>query len=125
MPRVQPFVLPVAEMQALAEGVGLQWVQSNPDKVAAVQAAIAAEPSPVHVPRLRPALVVSDEGPLVLVETRRDLSALILPFEQEQEQESQPEPPQALPAQEAQEAQALPQKLPEPEPEAPPAPQQP
>ncbi len=123
MPRVQPFVLPVAEMQALAEGVGLQWVQSNPDKVAAVQAAIAAEPSPVHVPRLRPALVVSDEGPLVLVETRRDLSALILPFEQEQE--SQPEPPQALPAQEAQEAQALPQKLPEPEPEAPPAPQQP
>lgn len=122
MPRVPPFVLPVAEMQALAEGVGLQWVQSNPDKVAAVQAAIATEPSPVHVPRLRPALVVLDEGPLVLVETRRDLSALVLPFEQEQEQESQPEPPQALPAEEAQ---ALPQELPEPEPEAPPAPQQP
>lgn len=80
---VQAFVLPVAEMQALAQAVGLQWVQSDPEKVAAVQAAIAAEPRPVHVPRQRPAPVVPDEGPLVLVETRRDLRALVLPFEQE------------------------------------------
>jgi len=79
---VQSFVLPVSEMQALAESVGLQWVQSDPEKVAAVQAAIAAEPAPVHVPRQRPALVVLDEGPLVLVETRRDLRELVLPFEQ-------------------------------------------
>ena len=53
------------------------------DKVAAVQAAIAAEPKPVHVPRERPPLVVLDEGPLILVETRRDLSELKLPFEQQ------------------------------------------
>ncbi len=83
-PLVQTFVLPVAEMQALVQGVGLQWVQSDPEKVAAVQAAIAAEPRPVHVPRQRPAPVVLDDGPLVLVETRRDLRALVLPFEQGQ-----------------------------------------
>jgi ribonuclease E len=46
-----------------------------------VQAAIAAEPKPLHVPRERPAPVVIDEGPLVLVETRRDLSKLPLPFD--------------------------------------------
>ena len=91
---VQPFVLPVGEMQALAESVGLQWVQSDPAKVAAVQAAIAAEPCPVHVPRQRPALVLLDEGPLVLVETRRDLRELVLPFEREQPQQpEQPEQP--------------------------------
>jgi ribonuclease E len=47
-----------------------------------VQAAIAAEPQPVRVPRERPAAIVIDEGPLVLVETRRDLRELKLPFEQ-------------------------------------------
>ena len=60
------------------------WVNSDTDKVAAVQAAIAAEPKPVHVPRERPPLVVLDEGPLILVETRKDLSQLKLPFEQTQ-----------------------------------------
>jgi ribonuclease E len=35
----------------------------------------------VHVPRERAAAVVIDEGPLVLVETRRDLRDLSLPFE--------------------------------------------
>ena len=49
--------------------------------VAVVQAAIAAEPKPVHVPRERPPVVAVDEGPLVLVETRRDLRDLTLPFE--------------------------------------------
>jgi ribonuclease E len=51
----------------------LEWVNSDADRVAAVQAAIAAEPKPVHVPRERPPVVVMDEGPLVLVETRKDL----------------------------------------------------
>ncbi len=37
----------------------------------------------MHVPRERPPVVVVDEGPLVLVETRRDLSELKLPFEQQ------------------------------------------
>jgi ribonuclease E len=35
----------------------------------------------VRVPRERPPAVVLDEGPLVLVETRRDLAAMKLPFE--------------------------------------------
>ena len=73
MPRVQRFELPVSEMQAVAQTSGLEWVNSNPERVAAVQAAIAAEPKPVHVPRERPPAVVIDEGPLVLVETRKDL----------------------------------------------------
>ena len=45
---------------------------------------IAAEPAPVHVPRERKPLVVVDEGPLILVETRKDLSQVQLPFERQQ-----------------------------------------
>jgi ribonuclease E len=56
-------------------------VNSDTDKVRAVQAAMAAEPKPVHVPREPNPPVVLDEGPLVLVETRRDLSQMKLPFE--------------------------------------------
>jgi ribonuclease E len=73
MPRVQSFTLPVADMQAVAQSSGLEWVNSNPERIAAVQAAIAAEPKPVHIPRERPPVVILDEGPLVLVETRKDL----------------------------------------------------
>lgn len=82
MPRVQPFALPVDALQAVAAASGLQWMNSDSEKVAAVQAAIAAEPKPVRVPRERPPAVVLDDGPLVLVETRRDLAAMPLPFEQ-------------------------------------------
>ncbi|RLJ38846.1 Rne/Rng family ribonuclease [Acidovorax sp. 106] len=82
MPRVQSYTLPMDSLHQVATASGLQWVNSDSDKVAAVQAAIAAEPKPVHVPRARPPVVVLDEGPLVLVETRRDLAAMTLPFEQ-------------------------------------------
>ena len=68
----------------MAEGSGLQWVNSDADKVAAVQAAIAAEPKPARTPRERPPVMVIDEGPLVLVETKRDLRNVQLPFEQAQ-----------------------------------------
>lgn len=80
MPEVAPFKLPMAELIQVAEQSGLQWVNSDADKIAAVQAAIAAEPAPVHVPRERQPIVVTDEGPLVLVETKRDLRNLSLPF---------------------------------------------
>ncbi|ABM31765.1 Rne/Rng family ribonuclease [Paracidovorax citrulli] len=83
LPRVQAFQLPVDELNRIAESSGLQWVNSDAEKIAAAQAAIAAEPRPVHVPRERPPAVVLDEGPLVLVETRRDLRDLKLPFEQQ------------------------------------------
>ena len=88
MPRVVAFDLPVPELQQIAQGSGLQWINSDAEKVALVQAAIAAEPRPAHVPRERPALIVRDEGPLVLVETRRDLRELQLPFEQAPTQQS-------------------------------------
>ena len=81
MPKVQGFELPLDALHQVATSSGLQWVNSDATKVAAVQAAIAAEPQPVRVPRERPPAVVIDEGPLVLVETRRDLSAMTLPFE--------------------------------------------
>ena len=81
MPKVQGFELPVEAMISVAANAGLQWVNSDADKVAAVRAAIAAEPKPVHVPRERRPAVVIDEGPLVLVETHKDLSKLGLPFQ--------------------------------------------
>ncbi|HSH88445.1 MAG TPA: Rne/Rng family ribonuclease [Ramlibacter sp.] len=84
MPRVQPFQLPIAELAQVAESSGLQWVNSDAEKIAAVQAAIAAEPKPVRVPRERPPAIVIDDGPLVLVETKRDLRNMTLPFEQQQ-----------------------------------------
>jgi len=76
-------VLPIDELQTIAQSSGLQWVNSDTDKIRAALAAIAAEPKPVHVPRERKPPVVVDEGPLVLVETRKDLSQLKLPFEQQ------------------------------------------
>ena len=84
LPRVQPYALPLSDLNQVASASGLQWVNSDADKVAAVQAAIAAEPRPVHVPRERPAPVVLDEGPLILVETRKDLREMKLPFEQQE-----------------------------------------
>jgi ribonuclease E len=80
--RIEPFVLPAADLQAVASAAGLEWVNSDADKVAAAQAAMAAQPKPVHVPREPRPVVVVDEGPLVLVETRKDLSQIKLPFEQ-------------------------------------------
>jgi ribonuclease E len=76
-----PYVLPIEDLRAVAAGSGLEWVQSDADKIAAVQAAIAAAPKPAHVPRERKVVLLPDEGPLVLVETRKDLSQLKLPFE--------------------------------------------
>jgi ribonuclease E len=82
LPKVRPFELPLDELAQVAEGSGLHWVNSDADRVAQVRAAIAAEPKPVHVPRERPPAIVTDEGPLVLVETRRDLGSMVLPFEE-------------------------------------------
>jgi ribonuclease E len=80
-PVVKPFILPMDELQGIAQSAGLQWVNSDADKIRAVQEAIASEPKPVHVPRERKPPVVLDEGPLILVETRKDLSQIKLPFE--------------------------------------------
>ncbi len=82
MPKIGSYDLPIADMDDIAVGAGLQWVNSNADRIAAVKAQIAAEPKPVTIPRERPPAIVIDDGPLVLVETKRDLRDLVLPFEQ-------------------------------------------
>ncbi len=81
MPKVVSYDLPLAQLHDVAQSSGLQWVNSNPERVAQIQAAIAAEPRPLHTPRERAAPVVLDEGPLILVETKRDLGQLHMPFE--------------------------------------------
>jgi ribonuclease E len=83
MPKVTAYSLPTDSLQAIAAGSGLQWVNSSSERVQAVQAAIAAEPKPAHVPRERAPAVALDDRPLVLVETRKDLRNLTLPFEQD------------------------------------------
>jgi ribonuclease E len=80
LPAVASYTLQIDSLHQVAQSSGLVWVNSDADKVAAVQAAIAAEPQPVRVPRERPPAVVLDEGPLVLVETRKDLKQLNVPF---------------------------------------------
>lgn len=81
LPKVQAYDLPLQDLAQVAEGSGLQWVNSDAAKIAEAQAAIAAEVKPVPVPRERPARVVLQEAPLVLVETKRDLGSMPLPFE--------------------------------------------
>jgi ribonuclease E len=82
--RIEPYLLPTDTLQSLAAGAGLEWVNSDAEKIRAVQAAMAAEPAPARVPREPRRHVLVDDGPLVLVETRKDLSQLKLPFEQQQ-----------------------------------------
>jgi ribonuclease E len=82
MPKVSSYALPTETLQQVAQTSGLQWVNSDPTRIAAVQAAIAAEPQPARVPRERPAPVAIHEGPLVLVETKKDLRNMTLPFEE-------------------------------------------
>ena len=82
LPKVPTFVLPIDTLVEVAQQSGLQWINSDADKISAAQAAIAAQPTPIHVPRERPEAIVVEEGPLVLVETKRDLRTMQLPFEQ-------------------------------------------
>lgn len=85
LPKVQSYDLPMHDLARVAESSGLQWVNSNAAKIAEAKTAMAAEATPIVVPRERPARVVSDEAPLVLVETRRDLASMPLPFEKSAE----------------------------------------
>jgi ribonuclease E len=80
MPAIAAYQLSVQEMSAVAQAAGLQWVLSDAQKVEQAQAAIANTPKPVHVPREPKPVVVVDNGPLVLVETRQDLRNTPLPF---------------------------------------------
>jgi ribonuclease E len=84
MPAVPAYQLPLEQLAEIAQQSGLVWVNSDAEKIAAAQAAIAAEPKPVHVARERAPVVVLDDRPLVLVETRLDLRDIKLPFEETQ-----------------------------------------
>jgi ribonuclease E len=77
----QAFVLDAEQLRQVAETAGLQWVGSDAAKIQAAREAMALEAAPVHVPRAPRPLAVVDEGPLVLVETRKDLSQYKLPFD--------------------------------------------
>jgi ribonuclease E len=79
--RIEPYHLPTDALQSLAADAGLEWINSDAEKIRQVQAAMAAEPTPVRQPREPRRAVMVDEGPLVLVETRKDLSQLKLPFD--------------------------------------------
>ena len=81
LPKVQAYELPLQDLAQVAESSGLQWINSDAVKVAQTRVAMAAEVKPIQVPRERPVQVVSQEAPLVLVETRRDLASMPLPFE--------------------------------------------
>ena len=82
LPKVGTYQLPLQDLAQVASSSGLQWVNSDAAKIAEIQAAMAAEPKVAHVPRERAAAVGIDNGPLVLVETKRDLRNMSLPFEQ-------------------------------------------
>ncbi len=79
--KAEPFVLPTEALHSVATGAGLQWVLSDTDKIRAVQEAMAREPKPQHVPREPKPAAVADDGPLILVETKKDLSQVQLPFD--------------------------------------------
>ena len=82
LPKVQAYDLPLQDLAQVAQSSGLQWVNSDAAKIAEAQAAIAAEVKPIRVPRERPPIVVAEQAPLVLVETKRHLDSMPLPFEQ-------------------------------------------
>ena len=75
------YQLPTDSLATIANDAGLQWVGSDSEKMRAVQEAMANEPKPIHVPRQPKPRAVLDNGPLVLVETKKDLSQIKLPFD--------------------------------------------
>ena len=81
LPKVAAFALPIDQLANVAEDAGLQWVQSNADRVRSVQQAIASEPAPQRAARERAPTTVPEDGALVLVETRKALPELKLPQE--------------------------------------------
>ena len=81
LPLVTPFVLPMSDLQEVAQKAGLEWINSDAARVAQAQATIAATPPPAHVPREPKHVTLPDDGPLVLVETRRNLKDMTLPFD--------------------------------------------
>ena len=81
LPRVAAYALPMGDLQQIAQAAGLEWINSDATRVAQAQASIAATPVAPHVPREPKPSALPDDGPLMLVETRRDLKNMALPFD--------------------------------------------
>jgi ribonuclease E len=81
MPKVEAYALPMDSLHGVASKAGLVWVNSEATKVRQVHDAIAAEPQRLHVPREPKPAARLDEGPLVLVETKRDLRETTMAFD--------------------------------------------
>ena len=56
------FELPLDDLRALAQSAGLEWVNSDAERILVVQQAMANEPKPAHVPRTPRPRVVIDEA---------------------------------------------------------------
>ncbi|HVJ59040.1 MAG TPA: hypothetical protein VM528_00615, partial [Burkholderiaceae bacterium] len=70
MRSVAPAPMPVADLLPMLDSAGLVLVQTEPGKLADVQARIASEPRLPRVPRERPVQPPLDSSPLVQIETR-------------------------------------------------------
>lgn len=79
--KTEPFVLPIESLHGVAEGAGLQWVTSDAEKVRAAREAMAREAQVAPVVRAPRPVVVQDDGPLILVETKKDLAQVQFPFD--------------------------------------------
>jgi len=67
--------LPLDQLLPMLASAGMTLAQTDAQKLADVRARIAAEPRPIHVPRVRPDLPPLEPGPLVQVETRNRTAA--------------------------------------------------
>lgn len=83
-----PFLLPTASLTALVAEAGLEWIQSDAEKIRQAQEAMSQETPSIRRPREPKPIILQDSGPLILVETRRDLSQVKLPFESAESQHS-------------------------------------
>jgi ribonuclease E len=69
LPQVVPTMLDRSSLDEVLNQVGLIWVDTNPVKHEEVLAQIAAEPKPIHVPRVIKPSAELPSGPMILVET--------------------------------------------------------
>jgi ribonuclease E len=69
LPQVVPAMLDRSGLDEVLNQVGLIWVATNPVKHEEVLAQIAAEPKPIHVPRVIKPSSELPLGPMILVET--------------------------------------------------------
>lgn len=67
-------------LEEIARQAGLEWVSTDPQRAAEVQEAIRNEPAPARTPREPKPHAPIEDASLILVETKKDLSKMELPF---------------------------------------------